>query len=329
MEDDEVLLNMEDKEKLLKLAPKTRPRLASFVSGKLWLAFGIACTIATVIVITTRHEEACNDSLPYSVNSEWVLEGEFAPIYEWEGDTVVEPALLTVNNTLHMFYRARWHGGLIGHAFLANNTWHRDPFHMFAGAQPFAVYTDAVNIIYTKGGEVARAESVDLVHWNHSVLELPRPPGWAGWGNRAVLNGSGSRRGFLALYQEVKIKSAHGEVWDLFIYEHRDTYNLVGRMDLPRPHACGMIGGITFEVFPSFVKVWYHASLEKGNLPTAIFSAISTDMVTYHNLTCEVKTPFNHDQAADPIVAAGKLYYDVDDNTAERARIRWASRHLP
>ena len=113
----------------------------------------------------------------------------------------------------------------------------------------------------------------------------------------------------------------------MFIYERRDTYQLVGRMDLPKPHSCGMTGGITFEVFPTYVKVWYHAALENGNLSTAVFSVITTDMVTYHNMTCEVETPFNHDQAADPIVAGNKLYYDVDDNTAKRGRIRWASKH--
>jgi len=296
---------------------------------KLGAALAVAILFATGIVVGYSGNTAntCGHPLPYTVSNAWVTDGEFAPLYEWEGDTVVEPALVKVANVTHMFYRAGGWNGLppvIGHAWLVNNVWQRAPFYLFGGSQPWVHHNDKFEIIYTHNGNVKLATSADAVYWTMTVLDLPRPSGFAGWGNRAMLNATVSKRGCDVLYQEVKIATEVHEIWEIFFYEHCDRYDLIGRMHLPKPHTCGMDGGITFEVLPTHTKAWFHAALSSGNLPTAVFSVVSNDMVNWHNLTCEIKVPFNHDQAADPIVEGGLLYYDVDDNVAQRARIRWA-----
>lgn len=107
------------------------------------------------------------------------------------------------------------------------------------------------------------------------------------------------------------------------------TWILIAPLLLPKDNTCGMVGGISFPIknFTADLSgdIYYHAGL-KNNLPTAIFRA------SFHNLsnmTMVIGVPFNHDQSADPLVVetiAGKttMFYDIDDNTARRARIRWA-----
>ena len=320
---------MEPSDALIPAADRPKRHCRTIAIVLTGFTVGLASVLLILLVLFVG-ETDCDGGTEYNLTDGWSTSGEFAPLYDWEGDTVVEPALVTVGNTTHMFYRAGWGRRVqatIGHAKLLNSAWQRAPFPLFDGAQPWVRHTDKFEIFYTHPTEaVAVATSTDAVYWNHTILNLPQPDGWRGWGNRAILSAPDSKRGCEVLYQEVKIEKDGGEVWEIFIYEHRAVYTLAGRLTLPRPLNCGMYGGITFEHHDTFTKVWYHAALASGNLPTAIFSVTTTDMETWHNFTCEVATPFNHDQAADPIMHNGILYYDVDDNSAERARIRWAVR---
>lgn len=138
-----------------------------------------------IFMCLSSHPQCTEKPLPYKTAlNEWQTEGEFGPIYEWEGDSLVEPAVVWVNGVYHMFYRARWSDSVIGYAWSNNDgkSWDRLSSYILSGAQPYVVYNNnwGAFTLYVNApnNTVYSAVSKNALSWATTQINVEKPEGW-------------------------------------------------------------------------------------------------------------------------------------------------------
>lgn len=253
-----------------------------------------------------------------------LIKSEFVGIYTWEGDTVVEPTVLYMNGTYHMWYRGGpWYGpSSIGHATSVDGIqWIRrvNPV-VVGGYQPAVQYRNNEFVMhYTTldTRRMTRATSTDGITWTTTLSQYELPEGGTQFGNRVQYTPT-------HILQEIMFDG----VWEVWVYN--DTRPLK-KINIPN-YCGGMTGGPDFHVHGNRVDpttLLYHAALGEGNLPTGIFEiGFDVEEVTVTgNPRLLVFPPIGHDQAADPVVLhvpGGEplLFYDIDNNKMMYGSIR-------
>ena len=171
--------------------------------------------LCVVLVLCLLEEPECDAARDYGTDLDIEVIGEFSPFYAWEGDTVVEPAVL---NGSILYYRAGWSVPLIGVATRdACGHWVRRPDPLFSGAQPWVMEQFGVTYLYYTDiyhHKTKVATSPDGVTWSHETLALPEPDGFEGWGNRAVQRG--------VLYQDAIVRTERAG-FGVFMYTSLKT----------------------------------------------------------------------------------------------------------
>ena len=283
----------------------------------------------------------------------------------WEHTAVQEPQVIWMPELklLRMWYRGGgWNvpsglgvadstdRGKTWTRFKGNPVWGARGIAGEAGGQPW-VYREAADKywLYTtfsnaKGrAAVQIAKSADGLKWsNVSIGAVPLPSKTDARPNRSV---TGTMFGNRAVWKDSEGKwhmlaecgTSEG-VWEIFLYAGASAteWKVVnGPLYSLQRHAHSMFGGVHIATVdgkyapkdPSGrYNCWFHAGAD-GNLPTDIYHASSTDLITW---TVLPSTPvishrgtgagFAYDQVADPspLVADGYAYiaFDGDDNRA-------------
>lgn len=290
-----------------------------WVSGFIVTLTGI---LSIICIFLPQHQVCQKPTL--SIPLPKPTHAEFVGIYMWEGNTVVEPTVLYINETYHMWYRAGpWYGpSSIGHATSDDGIqWSRQPNPVVVGGyQPAVSYINNTFIMYyttLDTSQMSQATSTNGISWTTTLTQYELPQGATQFGNRVQYTSTN-------ILQEVMIRG----VWEIWAYN--GTHPL---KKLNVPNYCGgMTGGPDFHVYGTSVvtsTLLYHAALNEGNLPTGIFE-IEFDLnrikVTGKPRLL-VLPPIGHDQAADPVVIhvpgqPSLLFYDIDNNRKMVGSIR-------
>lgn len=270
----------------------------------------------------------------------------------WEGNCVCENVVLYENGTYKMWYRGGWASEAIGYAESADGqNWTKsanNPVYGGGGSnvhtspgEPWVSKIDGIYWLYTtdnSGPFMNVSLSIDGMLWTPQSSSCALPPGGSLWGNRVVWREGGDT---WLMLQEAMAQGA----WQIYLFTSVDGLvwsieNGGAPLSTLQVHSGGMYGGPRFarlgsDLSPKFpdglYHLWYHAGTDGGGLPTDIYHATSTDLLSW---TISPSTPvlthaghgFEWDQVAGPVpVVAGEgpafLFYDGDNNDLDTCSI--------
>lgn len=281
----------------------------------------------------------------------WVRASAILTAGTGEGLGVLEPFPLTVSSTVRLYYRS---GGVHGpnrsvrYATCATSddltdpakwTKHGSIFGNGTGGEsdeamaPFVIVVAGTYYLYYNTGiDIRCATSADgLTGWTLHGSCATLPMGMVYWGNPCVVVSGGTFYMTLELYD--------GTIWQTRLLSSADgfTYAMLNSgnpLTTLQVHAGGMYGGLDLHLMSGVYQGWYHAADAVGNLPTDLYRAYTSDLLTWTKVTpspllTHSGTDYEIDQVADARVlevsGTSYLFYDADDNITDISAIKIAT----
>ena len=291
------------------------------------------------------------------INTSWARSGSnpiISPVVAWEETCVAEPFVL-YDGTWRMWYTGGWTHGAIGYATSTDGiTWVKYASNPVYGQGasgyaniancPTILRTGSTYWLFASGGTDTHtpfttlrvATSTDGIAWTTQASSITIPGECWAWGNREVWQEGTTWK---------MLQECGGTLWQIYLYTSPDGLvwtigNGGAALSTLQIAANGMYGGPTFftdsrgnkmSKFGSLYHLWYHSAPGAGNLPTNIYHAKSSDLITWTpNLVLTYAgSGFEVDPVADPsiVVKDGTafLYYDGMDNGASAGHIGLAT----
>ena len=324
--------------------------------------------ILPVLLIT------CNATPFPPTDRSWIRSAQnpvLLPTEPWEETCVCEPQVFwdKHKHQFRMYYRGGWGHQAVGVATSENGVqWQKylhNPIYGHGGSnisgyneggQPFVLFQESLQkywLFTTAPSRMNIATSPDGYAWKTERSHIQLPTNCGLWGNRVVWiedcveENATTIQGIWYMLQEVMC----GGIWNIFLYA--SSNGLVWHVgNHGRPLSSlqigaggGMYGGPDFANIGGTVtprnasgmyNLWYHAAPEgRGVLPTDIYHASSTDLISWHKslngepVLKHTGNGFEYDQVADPAPTVDPygnifLFYDGDNNRNGRAAIGMA-----
>lgn len=261
-----------------------------------------------------------------------------SPVSQWEGRNVAEPNVWRQGGRWHMLFSGGWEAMAIGHATAptVDGPWTQDPDPVLglgrggwanSAREPSLLVDHGTLYVYfsptTEPGsrhacDLMLATGTDVRHLR--VLKHPalRPFGAA----QAIVNVSvvRDRRQYRMLFESRIARSA---TWAMgyAVGASPASFKPVA-FPLPSLRRGGAYGGPDLHRAAHEWMVLYHAAPVEGALPTDIYRATSTDLIHWSHVARLVEHPAGADQAADPFLAGGRLFYAVMNNLRRQGAIQ-------